>query len=154
MIPYFWNANKKGHDRSYSKFNFRIRKKNIRHFVILLSSPWFKDCTLQMLILGINRRFWNANKKKGMTDPIQKLILQEEKTICQFVFVQSFHHSFFLSFFLFVLKIITSKCLPSEWSWSSRLGLENTPTISLQRNKTPPTSVLDMTLNYQMVRIQ
>ena len=29
----------------------------------------------------------------------------------------------------------------------SRLGLENTPTASLQRDKTPPTCALDLTLN-------
>ena len=31
-------------------------------------------------------------------------------------------------------------------SWPCRLGLQNTPTASLQRGKTPPTSVLDMTI--------
>ena len=37
----------------------------------------------------------------------------------------------------------------------SRLELQNTPTASLQRGKTPtPTSVLDMTLNNQMVKFQ
>ena len=29
---------------------------------------------------------------------------------------------------------------------SSRLGLQNTPTASLQKGKTPQTSILDMTL--------
>ena len=32
--------------------------------------------------------------------------------------------------------------------------LQNTPTASLQRGKTPPMSVLDMTLNNQMVRLE
>ena len=31
--------------------------------------------------------------------------------------------------------------------WPIRLGLQNTPTESLQSGKTPPTSALDMTLN-------
>ena len=38
--------------------------------------------------------------------------------------------------------------------WPSWLGLQNTLTASLQRGKTPPTSVLDMILNSLMVRIQ
>ena len=37
-------------------------------------------------------------------------------------------------------------------TWPSRLGLYNTPTATLQRGKTPPTSVLGMTLNNLMVR--
>ena len=37
---------------------------------------------------------------------------------------------------------------------SFHMGLQNTPTQSLQRGKTPPTSVLDMTLNNLMVRLQ
>ena len=38
---------------------------------------------------------------------------------------------------------------------SSQLWLENTPTASLQRGKTPPTRyVLDMTLKNLMVRFQ
>ena len=36
----------------------------------------------------------------------------------------------------------------------SRLELQNTPTASLQRGKTPPTSVLIMTLNNLKVRFQ
>ena len=36
--------------------------------------------------------------------------------------------------------------------WLSRLGLQNTAG-SLQRGKTLPTGVLDMTLNYLMVRL-
>ena len=35
---------------------------------------------------------------------------------------------------------------------SSQLGVENTPTASLQRGKTPLTSVLDMRLNNLMLR--
>ena len=34
--------------------------------------------------------------------------------------------------------------------WLSHLGLQNTPTLSLQRSKTPPTGVLDMILNNLM----
>ena len=41
---------------------------------------------------------------------------------------------------------------PSPLSfWPSRLELKNTPTVSLQRGKTFPTSALDMTLNNLMV---
>ena len=36
----------------------------------------------------------------------------------------------------------------------SRLGLQNTPTASLQRGKTFPTNVLDMTPNNLMVSFQ
>ena len=36
----------------------------------------------------------------------------------------------------------------------SRLGPWNTPAASLQRGKTPPMSVLDMTLNNLMVQFQ
>ena len=39
-------------------------------------------------------------------------------------------------------------------NWPSRLGLQITPTASLQKSKTPSMSVLDMTLNDQMVRLQ
>ena len=39
-------------------------------------------------------------------------------------------------------------------SFPSQLGLQNTLTASLQRDKTPLTSVLDMTLNNLMVRFQ
>ena len=38
--------------------------------------------------------------------------------------------------------------------WPSQLGLENTPTASLQKGKTPSKCVLYITLNNQMVRIQ
>ena len=38
--------------------------------------------------------------------------------------------------------------------WTSRLELQNTLTASLQKGKTPPKSVLDMTLNNLMVRLQ
>ena len=37
---------------------------------------------------------------------------------------------------------------------SSRLEMKNTPTASLQRGKTPLTSVLDMTLNNLMGKLQ
>ena len=37
--------------------------------------------------------------------------------------------------------------------WPSRLWLQNTLTASLQRGKTPPTSVLDITLSNLMVRL-
>ena len=37
--------------------------------------------------------------------------------------------------------------------WSSRVGLQNTPTASLQRGKTLPTSVLDMILNNLMLEL-
>ena len=36
----------------------------------------------------------------------------------------------------------------------SRLELQNTPTASLQRGKTPPISVLDKTLNNLIVKLQ
>ena len=38
--------------------------------------------------------------------------------------------------------------------WPSQLKLQNTPTASLQRGKTPSTNVLDMTLSKMMVRLQ
>ena len=41
-----------------------------------------------------------------------------------------------------------------NFKMSSQLGLPNTPTASLLKGKTPPTSVLDMTLNNLMVRFQ
>ena len=37
---------------------------------------------------------------------------------------------------------------------SSQVGLKNTSTAPLQRSKTPPTSVVDMTFNLQMMRRQ
>ena len=37
--------------------------------------------------------------------------------------------------------------------WPNRLGLQNTPTASLQRDKTPLWNVLDMKLNNLMVRV-
>ena len=43
---------------------------------------------------------------------------------------------------------LTIKC------WSTELGLQNTPTASLQRGKTPLTVVLDMTLNKLMAELQ
>ena len=39
-------------------------------------------------------------------------------------------------------------------NWPTWVGLQNTPTASLQRSKTPPMSILDMTLNNLMVRLQ
>ena len=41
----------------------------------------------------------------------------------------------------------------SKTHWPIRLRLHNTSTVSLQRSKTPPTSILDMTLNNLMVRL-
>ena len=38
--------------------------------------------------------------------------------------------------------------------WPSQLEVQNISTALLQRGKTPPTSVLDMTLNNLMVRLQ
>ena len=38
--------------------------------------------------------------------------------------------------------------------WPSWLGLQNTPTASLQRSKTPPTSALNMTQNNRKVSFQ
>ena len=38
----------------------------------------------------------------------------------------------------------------SSLQWPSRLGLENTPTESLKRGKTPTTSILNITLNKLM----
>ena len=40
------------------------------------------------------------------------------------------------------------------FSWPSQLGLQNTLTASLQRGKTPPMSVQDMTLNNLMAWLQ
>ena len=56
--------------------------------------------------------------------------------------------SFVFIFFAIISFLFFIFLLPS------RLGLKNTPTASLQRGKTPPTSVLDMTLNNLMVRFQ
>ena len=39
-------------------------------------------------------------------------------------------------------------------SWSSQLGLQNTPTASFHRGETPLVSVLDITLYNQMIRLQ
>ncbi len=49
------------------------------------------------------------------------------------------------------MKVLT---IPSIIRWPCQLGLRNTPTTFLQKDKTPPTSVLDMTLNNLMVRLQ
>ena len=46
------------------------------------------------------------------------------------------------------------KDISPKVSWLSLLGLQNTLTVSLQRGKTPSMSVLDMTRNYLMVRLQ
>ena len=41
------------------------------------------------------------------------------------------------------------------WQNLNRLGLQNTPTVSLQKRQEPhPISVLDMTLNNLMIRLQ
>ena len=48
-------------------------------------------------------------------------------------------------------KIVVSS--NSGRAGQSRLGLENTPTKSLQRGKTPPKSILDMTLNKLIRRL-
>ena len=48
MISKVWNI-KKQH-RSYSKFNFTIRKNNICHIVLLLSPLCFKNYIVQMLV--------------------------------------------------------------------------------------------------------
>ena len=53
---------------------------------------------------------------------------------------------------LHMLMIVTPKVIPPILP--SRLGLRNTPTAPLQRGKTTPTSVLDMTLNNLMGRVQ
>ena len=69
---------------------------------------------------------------------------------------------FFLFLFFFVLRVFLSKtffkhiylihlCNPNRF-WPNRL--EITPTTSSLRGKTPPTSVLDMTLNNLIVRLQ
>ena len=47
-----------------------------------------------------------------------------------------------------------AKVITRSIGWLGWLGPQNTPTASLQRSKTPPTSVLDMTLNNLMVKIQ
>ena len=49
---------------------------------------------------------------------------------------------------------VISSTLIFQHRWPNRLGLQNTPTASLQRGNTPPTSVLHMTLNNLMVRFQ
>ena len=45
-----------------------------------------------------------------------------------------------------------SKHCNTDGKWPGQLGLQNTPTASLQRGKTSLTSVLDMMLNNLMVR--
>ena len=55
------------------------------------------------------------------------------------------------------LSLTLSLSLPPifpYWHWPSRLELQNTQTASLQRGKTPPINVLDMTLSNLMVRLQ
>ena len=46
------------------------------------------------------------------------------------------------------------KTPPTSVLWPIRLRLQNIPTASLQSGKTPPTSILDMTLNNLMVILQ
>ena len=45
---------------------------------------------------------------------------------------------------------VLSSLTPSR-RWLSRLALQNPQTTSLERGKTPPTSIPDMTLNNQTV---
>ena len=71
----------------------------------------------------------------------------------QYLFFSFFYYIFFLSFIFF--KTYSSFLSAfSLFTWPSRLGLQNTPSASLKRSKTPPTSVLDMTLNNLIVRLQ
>ena len=52
------------------------------------------------------------------------------------------------------IPIVHCFWLVIQWPhWPSRLELENIPTASLQRGKTPPTSVLDMALNNLMLEL-
>ena len=51
-------------------------------------------------------------------------------------------------------SLIDIVLLISKKMWPSFLGLQKIPTDSLQRGKIPATSVLDMTLNNLMVRLQ
>ena len=57
---------------------------------------------------------------------------------------------------LFEHRTLTSTTTPGQsGSKPSRLGLQNTPTASLQSGKNPlPASVLDMTLTKLMVRLK
>ena len=75
------------------------------------------------------------------------------------------HHSFLYSYLIQIVfkRSIWLNMVQSGFSskymeivhhsprWPSRLGLQNTPTSSLQKGKTTPTSVLDMTLNNLMI---
>ena len=52
----------------------------------------------------------------------------------------------YIYIYIYVISHITH-----TFSWSSWLGLQNTPTKSLQRATTPPRNVLDTTINHSMV---
>ena len=52
-----------------------------------------------------------------------------------------------------LMKLVPLTNLHNE-NLPSQLGLLNTPNASLQRDKTPSTCVLDMTLNNLIVRFQ
>ena len=52
---------------------------------------------------------------------------------------------------IFIYVLITSL---QDYTWFSQLGLQTPLTASLQRGKTPTMSVLDMTQNNLMVRLQ
>ena len=60
--------------------------------------------------------------------------------------VKLLHDIFFFFFFFFLMSL--------NHTWLSRLGLQNTLTASLQRGKTLPMNVLNMTLNHLMVKFQ
>ena len=64
--------------------------------------------------------------------------------------------SYFKSFLKYQVTLgpLSSLCVFLIYSLPSWLGLENTLTAPLQRSKTSPTSVLDMTLNNLMVSFQ
>ena len=69
------------------------------------------------------------------------------------------HHDYrrywkILSMMLRLLSILGKEVRLPTKTYASRLGVQNTPTVSLQRSTTPPASVLDMTVNNLMVRLQ
>ena len=53
-----------------------------------------------------------------------------------------------------ILSNLDVKLVCPFWRWPSLLGLYNIPTASLQRRRTSPTTVLDMTLRNLMMRLQ
>ena len=80
----------------------------------------------------------------------EKLINPTGLVIFHSLFTELLQTKHFLGFPTF------KNCL-NAWNYltgASRLGLENKPSASLQRGKTPPTSVLDLTLNNLMVRFK